>query len=86
MKGGPFALFFRWSDLALLISVKSGFFSVKSVVWRKKGHCKSRAFLLYKKRRLKKDTFQIQLFDTERSILEKTPLIGKIVRALKMKM
>ena len=46
MKGGPFALSSRWPDLALVVlvvSVRSGPFSVRSVVWRKKGHCKSRA-------------------------------------------
>ena len=39
MKGGPFALSFSWPDLALvvlIVSVKSGPFSVRSVVWRKK--------------------------------------------------
>ena len=38
MKGGPFALSFHRPDLALVlvVSVKSGPFSVRSEVWRKK--------------------------------------------------
>ena len=62
MKGGPFALSFHWRDLALLalvVSVKSGLFSVRSVVWRKKGYCKNGAFLLNKKRRLKNKEFVV---------------------------
>ena len=54
----PFALSFCWPELALVVlvvSVKRGPFSVGSVVWRKKGHCKSRAFLLHKKRQLTLD-------------------------------
>ena len=31
-RGGPFALSFRWPDLASVVSVKSGPFSVSSVV------------------------------------------------------
>ena len=53
IKGGPFALSFRWPDLALVVlvlSVKCGLFSVRSVVWRKnKGYCKSRAIFAKQK-------------------------------------
>ena len=55
MKGGPFALSFRWPDLALVVlvvSVKSGPLSVRSVIRRKKkkkGHCKSRAIFASQK-------------------------------------
>ena len=55
MKGGPFALSFRRPDLALVlvVSVKSGPFSVRSEVWRKKVTVRVGQFLLHKKRRLK---------------------------------
>ena len=58
MKGGPFALSFRWPDLALVVLVvseESGPFSVRSVVWRKTGHCMSRSFFAKQKAPTKKD-------------------------------
>ena len=59
MKGGPFALSFLWTDLALVVSVKSGPFSVISVVWRKKVTVKVGHFLVNKKLRLKHFLFVV---------------------------
>ena len=57
MKGGPFALSLPWPDLALGLSGFRNF----SEKWtdqcdseEKKGHCKSRAFFLKRKKRLLK--------------------------------
>ena len=51
--------------------LKSGPISVRIVVWRKKGHCYSRAFLLKRKRRrLKNDSIPVVLASRARFILQ----------------
>ena len=58
--GGSFALKFRWPNLALVVlvvSVKGGLFSVRSVVsvkYDNRGQCKSRAFFAPQKAPTKK--------------------------------
>ena len=64
MKGGPFALRFRWPDLASVVSVKSGPISVRFLVWKKSVNVKSRAFFLERKmRQLKMTRVKFWCFD-----------------------
>ena len=55
MKGGPFALSFSWPDLVLVVlvvSVKSGPFSVRCAVWRtRRERLKSALYPRLKKRK-----------------------------------
>ena len=80
--GGPFALSFRWPDLVLVVSVKSGPFSVRSVVWRiRRERLKSALYLRLKKRKVLKicpgriyEKLRKQFRDTQRVpfMLDKT--------------